>query len=113
MNKPYPDAKTKPNFKTGDYLRVINSDGASQIPNGMVFKAKDVYQDTDGDWFVILPEGSRENDDGYYAFRFELYQLSLTDQTISPIVNDMTCKTCLNERCSSSEKSCWKCGASL
>jgi hypothetical protein len=28
-------------------------------------------------------------------------------------VNDHTCPTCKNDRCSKTEKSCWKCGSNL
>jgi hypothetical protein len=30
-----------------------------------------------------------------------------------PVINDHTCPTCRNDRCSKSEKTCWKCGYAL
>ncbi len=30
--------------------------------------------------------------------------------TIGPAINDYTCPGCKNDKCSRSEKSCWKCG---
>jgi hypothetical protein len=32
---------------------------------------------------------------------------------IGPPINDHVCPTCKNDRCSKSEKSCWKCGGKL
>ncbi len=31
----------------------------------------------------------------------------------APAINNHTCPTCRNDRCSKTEKSCWKCGSKL
>ena len=38
---------------------------------------------------------------------------SLPQQTVVAAVNDCVCRTCRNDRCSKSEKTCWKCGGAL
>ena len=36
-----------------------------------------------------------------------------TTSTSTVAVNDYVCPTCKNDRCSKSEKTCWKCGGTL
>ncbi len=40
-------------------------------------------------------------------------KLVLLSTAVVATVNDFTCPTCRNDRCSRSEKSCWKCGGAL
>jgi hypothetical protein len=41
------------------------------------------------------------------------FTVPLTIASSKVLVNDHTCPTCKNDRCSKSEKSCWKCGNQL
>ena len=55
----------------------------------------------------------------YVFFPNEIEKIHFTaDDTTANIgsiiaINDHICKTCSNERCSKTEKSCWRCGAAL
>ena|SRR6266446_1680116 len=60
------------------------------------------------DWQVLT--------DRIYAecnVHYNLVTISDPVSVTSPLVNDHTCPTCKNDRCSKSEKSCWKCGGLL
>lgn len=63
---------------------------------------------TSGNIFMIV--GSP-----FYFHRNWLYVLDVRSpiQANSMPVNDHICPTCKNDRCSKTEKSCWRCGNSL
>ena len=52
----------------------------------------------------------------WYARRFAPIDANITQPTTatsSAAINDHICKTCGNDRCSKTEKICWKCGGKL
>lgn len=56
----------------------------------------------------------------WYAKRFQAVDDVATvasppqaTQTTSPAINNHTCPTCQNNRCSKAERICWKCGGNL
>lgn len=50
-------------------------------------------------------------------FKFDQWIIKIypesKDVNVNQIINDHTCPSCKNDRCSRSEKSCWKCGEKL
>ncbi len=48
--------------------------------------------------------------DGMKDLSKPLFKSSAALSDSTPLTNDATCKTCKNDRLSTSEKSCWKCG---
>lgn len=50
---------------------------------------------------------------GWYAYRFVPFEKQSTTMVPTAAVNDYTCPTCQNSRCSKSEGTCWKCGSKL
>lgn len=63
----------------------------------------DGYADASGSWYV--------NPDNFIILGDNIPVVQSTDSTVA--VNDYICPTCRNNRCSRSEKTCWKCGNQL
>lgn len=104
MNKP---------FEIGDYVKCVRpEEGILDCDN--IYKIYVMRLDhgelmvgIKPNWYV--PE--------WYADRFELHQKgdALVDASAQTTVavNNHTCPHCKNDRCSKTEKSCWRCGGKL
>ena len=110
------NGQKKPTYQVGDKVKCIDDSMCSITINfGSIYTVADIRPDT-GDWFVLLEErvGSWMRAD-----RFEL-ATAISERVSKDIVidsaiaiNDCTCPTCKNDRCSSTEKTCWRCGGNL
>lgn len=94
------------------YVLEMSEDGTSESfgsyldnPFGIA-TCHSIGMNTDGCTFIPTIVGSNPGNIRYW-------NLAIPVPATSKVVNDKTCPYCKNDKCSSQEKSCWKCGGVL
>ena len=98
-------------FEVGQKVKCVRGTGNPDSPLivGKIYTIKRVYQSVvmSDTWVVDVDLISFS---GYYAFRFEALSTDNAAAMTGAPINDYVCKACRNEKCSRTEKSCWRCG---
>lgn len=111
----------EPSFKAGDRVACIDANEATgALVEGAIYYVEEMWEDY-GSWKIKVKDSSgkiinrNSGDDWWYARRFAVANSAASPRSFpsAPAINDKTCPHCKNNRCSSTEKSCWKCGGKL
>jgi len=110
----------KPNYQVGDKVKCV-VDGMPVLTYGIEYIVAYLVHYQSREWMVSvnfingMPVGDCSPKGDWYHTRFELVSAAessaISSSTVA--VNNHTCSTCQNTRCSRSEKSCWLCGNQL
>ena len=107
--------KVKPDYIVGETVKCVDDSHCNGIiVNGRTYTVRSILGSNSlGRWHVILVGIP----DYYLADRFVrcLNQPAIitVPSAGSAAINNHTCPSCGNNRCSTSEKSCWLCGGKL